>query len=65
MNIGEYRITTLTNPPFPRAYNEFDDIPAHVHPLFYKALDGWGFDGFIIGDDTGIAPQAHIDQLKS
>ncbi|KAI1811333.1 glycoside hydrolase family 3 protein [Poronia punctata] len=37
------------------AYNEFDDIPAHVHPLFYKALDDWGFDGFVIGDDTGMS----------
>ncbi|KAI0542187.1 glycoside hydrolase family 3 protein [Xylaria digitata] len=37
------------------AYNEFDDIPAHVHPLFYKALDDWGFDGFVIADDTGMS----------
>ncbi|KAI3337565.1 glycoside hydrolase family 3 protein [Xylariaceae sp. AK1471] len=37
------------------AYSEFDDIPAHVHPLFYKALDDWGFDGFVIGDDTGMS----------
>ncbi|KAI0904662.1 glycoside hydrolase family 3 protein [Ustulina deusta] len=37
------------------AYNEFDDVPAHVNPLFYKALDGWGFDGFVIADDTGMS----------
>ncbi|KAI0096245.1 glycoside hydrolase family 3 protein [Nemania sp. FL0031] len=37
------------------AYNEFDDVPAHVHPLFYKALDDWGFDGFVIADDTGMS----------
>lgn len=36
------------------AYNELDDIPAHVHPMLYQALDDWGFDGFIIADDTGM-----------
>ncbi|RYC63267.1 hypothetical protein CHU98_g2935 [Xylaria longipes] len=36
------------------AYNEFDDVPAHVNPLFYKALDDWGFDGFVIADDTEL-----------
>ncbi|OTB04246.1 glycoside hydrolase family 3 protein [Hypoxylon sp. CI-4A] len=36
------------------AYNEFDDIPAHVHPMLYKALENWGFDGFTIADDTGM-----------
>ncbi|KAI0512610.1 glycoside hydrolase family 3 protein [Xylaria bambusicola] len=37
------------------AYNEFDDVPAHVHPLFYQALQDWGFDGFVIADDTGMS----------
>ncbi|KAI0805272.1 glycoside hydrolase family 3 protein [Xylaria sp. FL0064] len=37
------------------AYSEFDDIPSHVHPLFYEALDDWGFDGFVIADDTGMS----------
>ncbi|KAJ8104460.1 hypothetical protein ONZ43_g7838 [Nemania bipapillata] len=37
------------------AYNEFDDVPAHVHPLFYQALSDWGFDGFVIADDTGMS----------
>lgn len=52
-----------------RAYNEFDDIPAHVQPLLYEALDQWGYDGtffanecvyplkpssgFIMADDEG------------
>ncbi|KAI8957937.1 glycoside hydrolase family 3 protein [Daldinia sp. FL1419] len=36
------------------AYNELDDIPAHVHPMLYRALEEWGFDGFIIADDTGM-----------
>ncbi|KAI1503333.1 glycoside hydrolase family 3 protein [Biscogniauxia marginata] len=36
------------------AYNEFDDIPAHVQPIFYQALDGWGYDGFVMADDTGM-----------
>ncbi|KAK0219542.1 glycoside hydrolase family 3 protein [Armillaria nabsnona] len=36
------------------AYHELDDIPAHVHPLLYDALDGWDFDGFIMADDTGM-----------
>ncbi|KAI1277641.1 glycoside hydrolase family 3 protein [Xylaria sp. FL0933] len=37
------------------AYSEFDDIPSHVHPLFYEALEDWGFDGFVIADDTGMS----------
>ncbi|KAI0430436.1 glycoside hydrolase family 3 protein [Xylaria sp. FL1042] len=37
------------------AYSEFDDIPSHVHPLFYKALENWSFDGFVIADDTGMS----------
>ncbi|KAI0385456.1 glycoside hydrolase family 3 protein [Hypomontagnella monticulosa] len=36
------------------AYNELDDIPAHVHPMLYQALEDWGFDGFVIADDTGM-----------
>ncbi|KAK0205764.1 glycoside hydrolase family 3 protein [Desarmillaria ectypa] len=27
------------------AYHELDEIPAHVHPLLYDALNEWGFDG--------------------
>ncbi|KAI0976266.1 glycoside hydrolase family 3 protein [Xylaria arbuscula] len=37
------------------AYSEFDDVPSHIHPLFYKALDDWGFNGFVIADDTGMS----------
>ncbi|KAI0187710.1 glycoside hydrolase family 3 protein [Xylaria flabelliformis] len=37
------------------AYNEFDDVPAHVHPIFHRALNDWGFHGFIIADDTGMS----------
>ncbi|KAK8091322.1 beta-glucosidase I [Apiospora phragmitis] len=36
------------------AYNEFDDIPASVHPMLYKALEDWGYDGFVMADDTGM-----------
>ncbi|KAK8079408.1 Glycoside hydrolase family 3 [Apiospora hydei] len=36
------------------AYNEFDDIPAHVHPMLYQALEDWGYDGFVMADDTGM-----------
>ncbi|KAJ8073027.1 hypothetical protein PM082_019895 [Marasmius tenuissimus] len=36
------------------AYHEYDEIPAHVNPLFYDALDDWGFDGFTMADDTGM-----------
>ncbi|KAK7045831.1 hypothetical protein VNI00_007242 [Paramarasmius palmivorus] len=36
------------------AYHEYDEIPAHVHPMFYDALDDWGFDGFVMADDTGM-----------
>jgi len=30
-----------------------DDIPASVHPTLYKELKEWGFNGFVIADDTG------------
>ena len=36
------------------AYSEFDDVPSHVNPIFYDALAEWGYDGFIIADDTGV-----------
>ncbi|KAK8059093.1 glycoside hydrolase family 3 protein [Apiospora saccharicola] len=36
------------------AYNEFDNIPASVHPMLYKALDDWGYEGFVMADDTGM-----------
>ncbi|KAK7928351.1 glycoside hydrolase family 3 protein [Apiospora marii] len=36
------------------AYNEFDDIPASVHPMLYKALEDWGYEGFVMADDTGM-----------
>ncbi|KAF9259836.1 glycoside hydrolase family 3 protein [Marasmius fiardii PR-910] len=35
-------------------YHEYDEVPAHINPLFYDALDDWGFDGFVIADDTGM-----------
>lgn len=35
-----------------RAYNEIDDIPAAVHPMLYKILEDWNFDGFTLADDT-------------
>lgn len=35
------------------AYSEFDDVPSHVNPIFYDALSEWGYDGFVIADDTG------------
>ena len=37
------------------AYSELDAIPSHINPILYKALDDWGFDGFVIADDTGMA----------
>ncbi|KAF8917429.1 glycoside hydrolase family 3 protein [Mucidula mucida] len=36
------------------AYSELDEVPAHVHPLLYDALEEWGYDGFITADDTGM-----------
>ncbi|KAI1460966.1 glycoside hydrolase family 3 protein [Annulohypoxylon moriforme] len=45
------------------AYNEFDDIPAHVHPLLYQALEDWGFDGFTIADDTGMVELQAVHQV--
>lgn len=45
------------------AYNEFDDIPAHVNPKLYKLLEDWGFDGFVIADDTGINELYTVHQV--
>ncbi|CRG83500.1 beta-glucosidase [Talaromyces islandicus] len=36
------------------AYSEFDDVPCSVNPILYKALNDWGFDGYITADDTGL-----------
>ena len=36
------------------AYSELDSIPSHIHPMLYKALDDWGFDGFVTADDSGM-----------
>ncbi|KAI1752867.1 glycoside hydrolase family 3 protein [Xylaria castorea] len=47
------------------AYNEFDDVPAHVHPLFYKALNEWGFDGFVIADDTGMSELFSVHRVAN
>ncbi|KKY13783.1 putative glycoside hydrolase family 3 protein [Diplodia seriata] len=35
------------------SYNELDDVPAHVSPMLYGALEEWGYDGFVMADDTG------------
>lgn len=45
------------------AYNEFDDIPAHVNPKLYKALDEMGFNGFVIADDTGMNELYSVHQV--
>lgn len=45
------------------AYNEFDDVPAHVNPKLYKTLEDWGFDGFVIADDTGINELYTVHQV--
>jgi beta-glucosidase-like glycosyl hydrolase len=37
------------------AYSELDAIPSHINPMLYKALEDWGFDGFVTADDTGMA----------
>jgi beta-glucosidase-like glycosyl hydrolase len=37
------------------AYSELDAVPSHINPILYKALDDWGFGGFVIADDTGMA----------
>ncbi|KAI4868842.1 glycoside hydrolase family 3 protein [Hypoxylon rubiginosum] len=47
------------------AYNELDDIPAHVHPLLYQMLDDWGFDGFTIADDTGMSELQSVHRVAS
>ncbi|KAF2733332.1 glycoside hydrolase family 3 protein [Polyplosphaeria fusca] len=36
------------------AYHELDDVPSHVNPMLYDQLNEWGFDGFVIADDTGM-----------
>lgn len=45
------------------AYNEFDDIPAHVNPKLYRMLEDWGFDGFVIADDTGVNELYTVHQV--
>ncbi|ROV97387.1 hypothetical protein VMCG_06866 [Cytospora schulzeri] len=45
------------------AYNEFDDIPAHVNPKLYEQLDDMGFNGFVIADDTGMEEIYSIHQV--
>lgn len=35
------------------AYSELNDVPSHVNPMLYDALEEWGYDGFVIADDTG------------
>lgn len=45
------------------AYNEFDDVPAHVNPKLYKLLQDWGFDGFVIADDTGMNELYTVHQV--
>jgi beta-glucosidase-like glycosyl hydrolase len=44
------------------AYSELDSIPSHIHPMLYKALDDWGFDGFVTADDNGVImlDQRHV-----
>ena len=36
------------------AYSEIDGIPSHVHPMLYRELEEWGFDGFVTADDSGM-----------
>ncbi|KAK1238424.1 hypothetical protein MKX07_006570 [Trichoderma sp. CBMAI-0711] len=36
------------------AYNEIDGVPSCVNPMLYQALDDWGYDGIVIGDDTAM-----------
>lgn len=40
---------------YDQAYSAFDDVPSHVNPIFYDALAEWGYDGFVIADDTGMS----------
>ncbi|KAI1767029.1 glycoside hydrolase family 3 protein [Hypoxylon sp. FL1150] len=47
------------------AYNELDDIPAHVHPMLYQTLGDWGFDGFTIADDTGMSELQSIHRVAA
>ncbi|KAF3766486.1 family 3 glycoside hydrolase [Cryphonectria parasitica EP155] len=47
------------------SYNEFDDIPSHVNPKLYRALQDWGFDGFVIADDTGMNELYSVHQVAS
>lgn len=36
------------------AYSSLDDVPAHASPILYDALKEWGYDGFVMADDTGM-----------
>ncbi|KAK4497026.1 hypothetical protein PRZ48_011475 [Zasmidium cellare] len=47
------------------AYSELDDIPSHVSPMLYGALEEWGYDGFVIADDTGMAQLEKVHEVAS
>ncbi|GME37928.1 Glycoside hydrolase family 3 [Neofusicoccum parvum] len=47
------------------AYNELDDVPAHVSPMLYQALEDWGYDGFVMGDDLGVSMMEGRHQVST
>ncbi|KXT00755.1 hypothetical protein AC578_2933 [Pseudocercospora eumusae] len=47
------------------AYSEVDDVPSHVNPMLYDALHDWGYDGFIIADDTGMSELEHVHEVSA
>uniref|UniRef100_A0A2D3UNX0 xylan 1,4-beta-xylosidase n=1 Tax=Ramularia collo-cygni TaxID=112498 RepID=A0A2D3UNX0_9PEZI len=46
------------------SYNELDDVPAHVNPMLYDALGEWGYDGFVIADDTGMSELMDVHMVS-
>ncbi|EME78196.1 glycoside hydrolase family 3 protein [Pseudocercospora fijiensis CIRAD86] len=47
------------------AYSEVDDVPSHVSPMLYDALHDWGYDGFVIADDTGMSELEKVHQVSA
>ncbi|KAF2170658.1 glycoside hydrolase family 3 protein [Zasmidium cellare ATCC 36951] len=47
------------------AYSELDDVPSHVNPMLYGALEDWEYDGFVIADDTGMSELEEVHRVAS
>ncbi|KAF2209109.1 glycoside hydrolase family 3 protein [Cercospora zeae-maydis SCOH1-5] len=47
------------------AYSELDEVPCSVNPVLYSSLDEWGYDGFVIADDTGMSELQYVHEVSA